>query len=74
MNNKTINMQDLWSYCNKYNRFTGGSVETYDKLFVLNENGASIDVLAGVIFANSNVESFTDYGTIKEELEQIKIK
>ena len=63
-----ISNLDLSEYCIRNNRFTCGSNESYDKLFIANENNVGIDVLAGIIYANSEAGGFEDYQIIKDDL------
>lgn len=44
----------LYELCNEQKWFTSGSISQYQKLFDLNENGASLEELALVIYICSS--------------------
>lgn len=46
----TISFERLYGICNRLQWFTGGSTDSYDKLFQLNREGAPLEDLALVIW------------------------
>ena len=51
----TFDFNTLYFACNRYHWFTCGDNTQYSKLFELNENGASVEELALVIYICSDV-------------------
>ena len=49
-----ISTDKLYRTCNKYQWFTSGSINQYDKLFERNKEGASLQTLATIIWICSN--------------------
>ena len=49
---------DLWRLCNKHQWFTCGTNKQYDKLFYANENGATIEEIATIIWLCSDDEKW----------------
>ena len=45
-----ISTEKLYRLCNKYQWFTGGDCSQYDKLFKKNRQGASLEMLATIIW------------------------
>lgn len=45
-----ISTDKLYRTCNKYQFFTSGSINQYDKLFERNKEGASLQTLATIIW------------------------
>lgn len=65
----TIEFNDLRSLCIANDYFTCGDCTAYDRLFELNRKGASIEILAACIWANSN--DYADLETITEQLSDL---
>lgn len=63
----------LWRLCNKHQWFTCGSNSQYDKLFYANENGATIEEIATIIWLCSDDEKWCKRDILNElKLEQEK--
>ena len=67
--NSTVDGNDLRSLCIANEYFTSGCNDAYDKLFKLNDNGASIETLAACIWTNSS--DWADLDTITEQLRNL---
>ena len=52
-----LSTEKLYYLCNKYQWFTAGDRDQYDKLFLKNRNGATLEQLALIIWlCSSNAE------------------
>lgn len=49
-----ISTDKLYRTCNKYQWFTSGSINQYEKLFERNKEGTSLQTLATIIWICSN--------------------
>ena len=67
--NSTVNGDELRSLCIREEYFTCGDCTAYDKLFKLNDNGASIEILAACIWSNSG--DWADLDTIAEQIRDL---
>ena len=65
----TVNSDDLRSLCIREEYFTCGAASAYDRLFTLNDNGASIETLAACIWMNSS--DWADLDTITEQIRDL---
>lgn len=55
---KRISNDKLYELCNKYQWFTAGDCDQYSKLFRKNREGASLEVIALIIWlCSSNMEA-----------------
>lgn len=68
-NGSTIEFNDLRNLCISKEYFTCGDCTAYDRLFKLNESGASIETLAACIWTNSS--DYADLDTITEQLRDL---
>lgn len=66
MKMSTFDFDTLYKACNRYHWFTCGDNTQYSKLFELNENGASIEELALVIYICSDVSREDILNKLKE--------
>ena len=67
--NSTVNGDELRSLCIREEYFTCGDCTAYDKLFKLNDSGASIEILAACIWTNSS--DWVDLDTITDQLRNL---
>lgn len=65
----TIEFNDLRNLCIANDYFTCGDCTAYDRLFKLNNSGASIETLAACIWTNSS--DYADLDTITEQLRDL---
>ena len=66
--NVYILSDELRTFCIRNNYFTSGTCEQYERLFALNEKGASIDILASIIWTCSDG---VDLAEIESGLEEM---
>lgn len=52
-----MTFDNVYRLCNKHDYFTCGCTSSYDRLFELVRNGASIEVIASVIWCNSDEDA-----------------
>jgi len=57
MEDKKINISDLFTFCNKYSLFTSGSIAQYDKFLMIAKNGVTPKGLFNMLYLCSNVDS-----------------
>lgn len=67
---KKISIPDLYELCNRNRYFTCGSNEAYKKMFELGTQGASVNMIAAIIWACSDDDA--QLSTIMEQLEEIQ--
>lgn len=67
---KKILVEDLYELCNRKRYFTCGSNEQYKKMFELATQGASVNMIAAIIWACS--DDHAQLSTIMEQLEEIQ--
>ena len=67
--NSTVDGNELRKLCIANDYFTGGDNTAYDRLFKLNDSGASLETLAACIWTNSN--DWADLDTITEQLRNL---
>ena len=63
-----ISTNKLYQLCNKYQWFTNGDCEQYNKLFERNKQGASLETLATIIWiCSTNWEEQTILEILQKE-------
>ena len=67
--NSTVNGDELRRLCIREDYFTCGDCTAYDKLFKLNDSGASLETLAACIWTNSS--DGADLDTITDQLRNL---
>lgn len=70
MKNQTMDFDRLYTACNRNEWFTCGSNEQYEKMFDMNNHGASIRDLAVIIWACSEGYELEEIEEKLKELEE----
>ena len=71
--NVYILSDELRAFCIRNNYFTCGTSEQYSRLFELNDNGASIDILASIIWTCSDGADLAEIEAGLEEMTRCPI-